>query len=128
MPRRAKTPPAPPPVQLPLFAETASLVRIRPALNEWRFYRMEVWPDCSAARCWFGSGAASALKVIAGSIPIPIPAPRSTRSPPCCGPSVAAVTRTGRNEIAKSSVASRAEIVAPAPVARRRRLSSTGWR
>ena len=35
----------PPPVQLPLFPETVSLVRIRPALNEWRFYRMEVWPD-----------------------------------------------------------------------------------
>jgi predicted DNA-binding WGR domain protein len=32
-------------IQLPLFAETASLVRIRPALNEWRYYRMEVWPD-----------------------------------------------------------------------------------
>jgi hypothetical protein len=37
MPRRRK--PA------PLFAETASLVRIRPALREWRYYRMEVWPD-----------------------------------------------------------------------------------
>ncbi len=35
----------PSPVQLPLFADTACLVRIRPALNEWRFYRMEVWPD-----------------------------------------------------------------------------------
>ena len=35
----------PSPVQLPLFDDTASLVRIRPALNEWRFYRMEVWPD-----------------------------------------------------------------------------------
>jgi predicted DNA-binding WGR domain protein len=35
----------PTPIQLPLFAETASLVRIRPALNEWRYYRMEVWPD-----------------------------------------------------------------------------------
>ncbi len=35
----------PSPVQLPLFADTACLVRICPALNEWRFYRMEVWPD-----------------------------------------------------------------------------------
>ena len=35
----------PAPVQLPLFAETASLVRIRPERNEWRYYRMEVWPD-----------------------------------------------------------------------------------
>ncbi len=33
------------PIQLPLFAEAASLVRVRPERNEWRFYRMEVWPD-----------------------------------------------------------------------------------
>jgi predicted DNA-binding WGR domain protein len=42
---RKRLPTPPPPVQLPLFAETASLMRIRPAVNEWRFYRMEVWPD-----------------------------------------------------------------------------------
>jgi predicted DNA-binding WGR domain protein len=46
MPTRRKIAPVrPTPIQLPLFAETASLVRIRPALNEWRYYRMEVWPD-----------------------------------------------------------------------------------
>ena len=33
------------PVQLLLFPDCASLVRIRPAWNEWRYYRMEVWPD-----------------------------------------------------------------------------------
>jgi predicted DNA-binding WGR domain protein len=33
------------PVQLPLFPEQTSLARIQPELNEWRFYRMEVWPD-----------------------------------------------------------------------------------
>jgi predicted DNA-binding WGR domain protein len=33
------------PIQLPLFAEAASLIRVRPEANEWRFYRMEVWPD-----------------------------------------------------------------------------------
>jgi predicted DNA-binding WGR domain protein len=33
------------PMQLPLFSERASLCRIRPELNEWRYYRMEVWPD-----------------------------------------------------------------------------------
>jgi predicted DNA-binding WGR domain protein len=33
------------PVQLPLFPENASLARIRPEINEWRFYRLEVWPD-----------------------------------------------------------------------------------
>jgi predicted DNA-binding WGR domain protein len=37
--------PGPTPIQLRLFAETASLVRIRPTLNEWRYYRMEIWPD-----------------------------------------------------------------------------------
>ena len=46
MPKRVKPRPARPvPVQLPLFAEAASLARIRPERNEWRFYRMEVWPD-----------------------------------------------------------------------------------
>jgi predicted DNA-binding WGR domain protein len=35
----------PAPVQLPLFAEAASLIRVRPERNEWRYYRMEVWPD-----------------------------------------------------------------------------------
>jgi predicted DNA-binding WGR domain protein len=33
------------PVQLPLFPDHASLARIRPEINEWRFYRLEVWPD-----------------------------------------------------------------------------------
>jgi predicted DNA-binding WGR domain protein len=46
MPKRARKAPARPvPVQLPLFAEAASLVRVRPEVNEWRFYRIEVWPD-----------------------------------------------------------------------------------
>ena len=44
MPKRRRTP-CPAPVQLPLFAEAASLIRVRPERNEWRFYRMEVWPD-----------------------------------------------------------------------------------
>ena len=33
------------PIQLPLFPDAASLIRIRPEHNEWRFYRMTVWPD-----------------------------------------------------------------------------------
>ncbi len=33
------------PVQLPLFLDTVALTRIRPDRNEWRFYRMAVWPD-----------------------------------------------------------------------------------
>ena len=41
MPKRSKSRFAPPvPVQLPLFAEAASLIRVRPERNEWRFYRM----------------------------------------------------------------------------------------
>ena len=43
--RRPETLPRPTPIQLPLFAEAASLIRVRPELNEFRFYRMEVWPD-----------------------------------------------------------------------------------
>ena len=42
---RKKAAARPIPIQLPLFAEAASLVRVRPERNEWRFYRMEVWPD-----------------------------------------------------------------------------------
>jgi predicted DNA-binding WGR domain protein len=45
MPRRPKAPPTPIPVQLPLFPERVSLARVKPELNEWRFYRLEVWPD-----------------------------------------------------------------------------------
>ena len=46
MPKHRKpSPPVPAPVQLTLFTETASLVRVRPEWNEWRFYRMEIWPD-----------------------------------------------------------------------------------
>jgi predicted DNA-binding WGR domain protein len=33
------------PVQLPLFPDSGSLCRICPEMNEWRYYRMEVWPD-----------------------------------------------------------------------------------
>lgn len=65
----------PAPVHLPLFAEVASLIRVRPERNEFRNYRMEVWPDLFGRalllRQWsrIGTGAA------AGSTPIPIPAP-----------------------------------------------------
>jgi predicted DNA-binding WGR domain protein len=46
MPKRRKPLPGrAAPIQLPLFAETVSLIRVRPEANERRFYRMEVWPD-----------------------------------------------------------------------------------
>jgi predicted DNA-binding WGR domain protein len=44
MPKRCPTA-LPAPVQLPLFAEAASLIRVHPERNEFRFYRLEVWPD-----------------------------------------------------------------------------------
>ena len=49
---------APVPIQLPLFADAASLIRVRPERNEWRFYRMEVWPDLFALllRRWGRTG------------------------------------------------------------------------
>jgi predicted DNA-binding WGR domain protein len=37
-------PVCPVPIELPL-SPTPSLIRVRPERNEWRFYRMEVWPD-----------------------------------------------------------------------------------
>ena len=33
------------PVQLPLFPQHASLVRVGPEKNAWRYYRIDVWPD-----------------------------------------------------------------------------------
>src|SRR5215471_13165493 len=46
MPKRAKPLSIyPAAVQLPLFPDAASLIRVRPECNEWRFYRIEVWPD-----------------------------------------------------------------------------------
>ena len=44
MTKRRKLPSARP-VQLPLFAEAASLLRVHPEHHEWRYYRLEVWPD-----------------------------------------------------------------------------------
>ena len=46
MPKRSKTAPAQPaPIQLPLFAEAATLVRTLPERDQHRYYRLEVWPD-----------------------------------------------------------------------------------
>jgi hypothetical protein len=96
MPRQRKLAFArPTPIQLPLFAETASLVLIRPTLNEWRYYRMEIWPDLFG---WSGHGAASARRDAAVSTSIPIQALPSTHWPPCSGPSAAATTRTVSGE------------------------------
>ena len=79
MPKRAKHHLArPAPVQLPLFAEAASLARIRPERNEWRFYRMEVWPDLFGRalllRQWGRIGTEGRRRLD----PTPIRAPHST--------------------------------------------------
>ena len=34
-----------PPYPASAFSVEASLVRFRPERNEWRYYRMEIWPD-----------------------------------------------------------------------------------
>ena len=82
------------PLQLPLFADQAALTRIRPERNEWRFYRMEIWPDLFGrallARQWGRIGT----KGRAVSIPTPMPAPPSTPSPGSPTPSAGAATRT----------------------------------
>jgi predicted DNA-binding WGR domain protein len=61
MPKRRKTAPArPAPIQLPLFPEAASLIRVHVECNEFRFYRLEVWPDLFGrallSRQWGGLG------------------------------------------------------------------------
>lgn len=68
MPRRLKAlHHRPAPVQLPLFPEQASLTRIRPEQNEWRYYRMEVWPDLFGrallARHWGRIGTQGRLRL-----------------------------------------------------------------
>ena len=46
MPKQCQFWPArPAPIQLPIFAEEASLIRVCPERNEFRYYRMAVWPD-----------------------------------------------------------------------------------
>src|SRR5271166_6939955 len=55
------------PIQLPLFPDQAAFTRIRPELNEWRYYRMEVWPDLFGrallARHWGRIGAPGRIRL-----------------------------------------------------------------
>ena len=55
------------PVQLPLFPDMVALTRIRPERNEWRFYRMAVWPDLFGrallARQWGRIGTAGRIRL-----------------------------------------------------------------
>ena len=86
----------PVPIQLPLFADAAALIRIRPERNEWRFYRMEIWPDLFGRALL--SGAASEPRVGAASIHIQIRALPSTHSPTSQGGSAGAAIRTGTRD------------------------------
>jgi hypothetical protein len=58
------------PIQLPLFPESASLCRIRPELNEWRYYRIEVWPDLFGRALLVRNGAGSGRRAGGGWIRI----------------------------------------------------------
>jgi integrase/recombinase XerD len=53
------------PMQPPMFPDQASLTRIRAEQNEWRFYRMEIWPDLFGrallARQWGRIGSAGGV-------------------------------------------------------------------
>jgi hypothetical protein len=73
------------PIQLLLFPDHATLARIRSEANEWRFYRLAIWPDLFGrallARRWGRIGTQSRLRLdphpdlgtaLAGS-PLPFP-------------------------------------------------------
>ena len=65
--RRRETPIGYESIQLPLFPESASLSRIRPELNEWRYYRLAIWPDLFGGvllmRHWGRIGTAGQLRL-----------------------------------------------------------------
>ena len=93
-PKRPQVRPAAPcPVQLTLFADNASLVRIRPEINEWRYYRVAVWPDLFGRALLVRHWGGSAPRGIAGSIHTRMPGPRLTPSASSPAPSAAAATR-----------------------------------
>jgi hypothetical protein len=85
--------------------EAASLVGIRPALNEWRYYRMEIWPDLFGrallVRHWGRIGTEGHRRLD----PHPDPGAAINDSPPCCGPNVTAATRTAPGEAARRGLA-----------------------
>jgi predicted DNA-binding WGR domain protein len=66
MPKRRRTL-RPAPIQLPLFAEAASLIRVRPERDEFRYYRLEIWPDLFGrallARHWGRLGTQGRLRL-----------------------------------------------------------------
>ena len=55
------------PIQLPLFPDQAILTGVRPGRNEWRFYRLAVWPDLFGrallARQWGRIGTQGCIRL-----------------------------------------------------------------
>lgn len=99
MPKRSKTAPAQPaPIQLPLFAEAATLVHTLPERDQHRYYRLEVWPDLFGHALLVCKWVASAQAAAIASIPIMIRVPPSTPLPLVPGPSAAAAIGIARYE------------------------------
>jgi hypothetical protein len=97
----------PEPVQLSLFPEHASLVRIRPERNEWRFYRLEILPDLFGTFSSPATGDGSARKAATASTRSLISGPRSTLSPPWPAANAAADITTGPGGSGARSIADR---------------------
>ena len=55
------------PIQLALFTEAASLARVEPEFNAWRYYRLEIWPELSGqvllARHWGRIGSPGRIRL-----------------------------------------------------------------
>jgi hypothetical protein len=80
MPKRRQTAPArPSPIQLSLFAEAASLIRVRPSATSFAITASRSGPIYSVAHCCSANGGVSAPKAASGSIRILIQGLRSTR-------------------------------------------------
>jgi hypothetical protein len=75
----------PEPFQFPLFPDQAALTRVRPELDEWRFYRVAVCPDLFGrallARQWGRIGTQGRFR-----IPTPAPGQRPRPACPCQAP------------------------------------------
>ena len=66
--RRTSGPERPVPVQLPLFAETASLVRIRSDRNEFRYDRLDICPPLAVPSGFAGRNLAPAPPDLFGRV------------------------------------------------------------
>jgi hypothetical protein len=99
----------PKPIQLPLFAEVACLVRLRPERGEWRFYCIEVWPDLFGRAILAGAGGGSAPQAACNWNRIPILGRRSMPWRMCATPNGARAIGIKRREPAAGGKAEDAE-------------------